>query len=112
MANFFELPPEPVLGAPLAAANAGANALELLALRRSTPIKLLGGAGPSPSEVDAILRLAARVPDHRRLEPWRFIVFEGAARRSFSEKLAEIHAHEAKKSLIATAFDDLSRFFL
>lgn len=97
------------MGAPLAAANPGAGALELLALRRSTPIKLLGGPGPSPSQTDAILRLAARVPDHRRLEPWRFIVFEADARRRFSEKLAEIHAHEDPSADASCLEEDKTR---
>ncbi len=31
-----------------------------------------------------------RVPDHRRLAPWRFVVFEGAIRAVFGKRLAEI----------------------
>lgn len=53
---------------------------------------MLTGPGPSADEVDELLKIAARVPDHRKLEPWRFIVFEGEARAAFSEKIAAIHA--------------------
>jgi nitroreductase len=54
--------------------------MDFLALRRSTPIALITEPGPSPAEVDALLRVAARVPDHGKLAPWRFLVFEGEAR--------------------------------
>jgi nitroreductase len=43
---------------------------------------------PSPAELETILTCAARVPDHKKLAPWRFIVFEGDARRAFGEVLA------------------------
>jgi nitroreductase len=54
--------------------------MDFLALRRSAPVAMLTGPGPSPGEVDALLRVAARVPDHGKLAPWRFLVFEGEAR--------------------------------
>ncbi|MEA2904675.1 MAG: hypothetical protein QOG83_432 [Alphaproteobacteria bacterium] len=57
-----------------------ADALQLLQTRRSLkPIELTGPA-PSPAEVDTLLTIASRVPDHGKLTPWRFIVFEGEAR--------------------------------
>jgi nitroreductase len=56
------------------------DALELLQTRRSLkPVELVG-PGPSPAEIDTLLRIASRVPDHGKLTPWRFIVFEGEAR--------------------------------
>ena len=36
-----------------------------------------------------MLEAAARAPDHGRLQPWRLILIEGDARRSFGEILAE-----------------------
>jgi nitroreductase len=68
------------MGAPLPPAQPSQAVLDFLARRRSAPIALVAGPGPSPSEVDEMLRLAARVPDHGKLAPWRFIVFEGEAR--------------------------------
>lgn len=53
---------------------------------------MLTGPGPSTDEVDELLKIAARVPDHRKLEPWRFIVFEGEARVAFGETIAGIRA--------------------
>ncbi|MBU6297468.1 MAG: nitroreductase [Alphaproteobacteria bacterium] len=47
----------------------------------------MSGPGPGPDELRQILRAAARVPDHGKLFPWRFIVFEGDARARFGEML-------------------------
>ena len=56
------------------------DALELLKTRRSIkPIELAGPA-PSAAEIETLLMVAARVPDHGKLVPWRFIIFEGEAR--------------------------------
>ncbi len=56
------------------------DALNLLKTRRSIKPMDLGGPGPSPAEIDTLLTVASRVPDHGKLTPWRFIVFEGDAR--------------------------------
>jgi len=72
------------------------TALNLLRTRRSAKAALLAGPGPSQAELDTILSCAARVPDHKRLVPWRFIVFEGEARRSFGQMLARTFAAEEK----------------
>lgn len=66
------------------------QARALLALRRSANKLYISGPGPSPEEVDELLSIAARVPDHRRLAPWRFIIFEGEARIEFGTALARI----------------------
>jgi nitroreductase len=47
------------------------------------------GPGPSPDQLRAILTAAARAPDHGKLFPWRFILFEGEARARAGEVLAE-----------------------
>jgi nitroreductase len=56
------------------------DTLELLKTRRSVKPNELAGPGPTPAEIDTILAVAARVPDHGKLAPWRFVVFEGDAR--------------------------------
>ena len=56
------------------------EALELLKTRRSLKPIELASPGPSPAEIETLLTVAARVPDHGKLTPWRFIVFEGDAR--------------------------------
>ncbi|MGR3360614.1 MAG: nitroreductase family protein [Paracoccus sp. (in: a-proteobacteria)] len=54
-------------------------ALDFLASRRSHPPKLLKTPAPGRAEILRLLELAARAPDHRKLEPWRFLVLERAA---------------------------------
>ncbi len=72
--------------------------LELLLKRRSAKAALLTAPGPTPEELDTILTCAARVPDHKKLVPWRFIVFEGEARAQFGEILARTVATEEKEA--------------
>jgi len=48
--------------------------------RRSVAPHLMIGPGPTPQERDRLLKIASRIPDHGKLAPWRFIVFEGKAR--------------------------------
>src|SRR5262245_55940091 len=56
------------------------DALDLLRTRRSVKPMELSGPGPTAAEVETILTVASRVPDHGKLAPWRFLVFEGDAR--------------------------------
>jgi nitroreductase len=63
------------------------EALDLLLTRRSVKPAMLGEPGPSPEQLSIILTAAARVPDHKKLVPWRFIVFEGKARADFGRVL-------------------------
>lgn len=62
--------------------------LDLLLTRRSVLVKNLKSPGPSAEQIDWMLRCAHRVPDHKKLGPWRFIVFQGDARQAFGEHLA------------------------
>jgi nitroreductase len=64
------------------------DALDLLKTRRSIKPHELTGPGPTPAEIDTLLTVASRVPDHGKLVPWRFIVFEGEARRSAGDAIA------------------------
>ena len=70
------------------------EALELLLTRRSVKAAALAEPGPAPDQLAAILTAAARVPDHKNLVPWRFIVFEGDARAAFGRVLLEACAAE------------------
>jgi nitroreductase len=83
-----DLPPEPEFATPLAPSHPSPETLRLLALRRSTPVAALTEPGPSADDLDAILRLGMRVPDHRKLEPWRVLIIEGEARVRLGEILA------------------------
>jgi nitroreductase len=64
------------------------DALKLLATRRSFKAVELASPGPSAAEIDTLLTVASRVPDHGKLTPWRFIVFEGEARRAAGDAIA------------------------
>ncbi|MBV8978675.1 MAG: nitroreductase [Alphaproteobacteria bacterium] len=64
------------------------NAIDLLLSRRSGSAKAMTGPGPDHGQLETILKAAARVPDHGKLFPWRFIVFEGEARARFGDILA------------------------
>ncbi len=57
------------------------------------------GPGPTGAEVETILAIAARVPDHGKLAPWRFILFEGEGRRRAGDVIA---------SVFATAFPEVA----
>lgn len=58
---------------------------------------MLAEPGPGPAQLETILTAAVRVPDHKKLEPWRFVVFEGEARAAFGRVLAEACAAEEKE---------------
>ncbi|HEX6001039.1 MAG TPA: nitroreductase [Hyphomicrobiaceae bacterium] len=72
-------------------------ALELLLTRRSVKPGMLGEPGPSPAQLTAILTAASRVPDHKKLVPWRFVIFAGEARAAFGEVLVRACRAEEKE---------------
>ena len=81
------------------------QALELLLTRRSVKPAMLGEPGPTPAQLATILTAAARVPDHKKLVPWRFIVFEGEARAAFGRVLLEACSAEEKEPPSATRLE-------
>ncbi len=63
--------------------------IDFLAKRRSVKPDRLLAPGPTPTELETILTIAARVPDHKKLAPWRFIILEGEGRQRLGEVVAE-----------------------
>ena len=61
--------------------------IDYLAERRSIPAFQMCEPGPDVPEIEAILKLASRVPDHGKLAPWRFIVYRGTERARIGEAL-------------------------
>ena len=59
-------------------------------MRRSSKLMQLSEPGPGEEEIDALIRLAARVPDHGKLGPWRFVVIAGDARDRAGAALADV----------------------
>src|SRR3954463_6394298 len=72
----------------------GPTTLDLLLSRRSCPARAMTGPGPSKEQLAEILRAGARVPDHGKLFPWRFIVFEGEGRERFADILVNTLSQE------------------
>jgi nitroreductase len=66
------------------------NALDLILSRRSGSAKAMKGPGPNAEQLQRILAAGVRVPDHGKLAPWRFIVFEGDGRKRMGAILAEV----------------------
>jgi nitroreductase len=62
--------------------------LEMLALRRSVKVAHLAEPGPDSETLMAILQIGARVPDHGKLGPWRFIILAGDDRRAYGALVA------------------------
>ena len=71
--------------------------LKLLTERRSVKPAMMSGPGPSAAELEQILTVAARVPDHKAVAPWRFIVFEGAGRARLGDALVAALKAEEKE---------------
>jgi nitroreductase len=65
---------------------------DYLMTRRSVGIAFLKDPGPDAGELEQMLTIATRVPDHGKITPWRLVVIEGEARAKAGEALAEIFA--------------------
>ena len=68
--------------------------LDFLSRRRSVKADLLVEPGPSEQEIEQILRIASRVPDHKKLAPWRFVIFEGDGRHRFGDIIQMVCAEK------------------
>ena len=67
--------------------------LDYLLNRRSVKADALTAPGPSPDQLQTILKAATRVPDHGKMNPWYFIVFDGAAREEAGAIIAKAYQH-------------------
>ena len=74
------------------------HALDLLLTRRSGSAKAMQGPGPSKKQIEDILRAGARAPDHGKLFPWRFLVFEGKGRERMGDILAEVMEAQGERA--------------
>ena len=81
--------PAPVFGDPLPIA-ASPETVAFLARRRSASALSLGPPAPDDDELARLLTLAARVPDHGKLSPWRFVILRGEAKAAFVAGLEAI----------------------
>jgi nitroreductase len=74
--------------------NDTSSAPALLETRRSAKPRELVGPGPTPQELERMLTIAARAPDHGKLAPWRFIIVGDDQRDIFAALLQEALAKE------------------
>lgn len=89
--------------APSPRFNDPTSPLTLLQTRKSASAKAMTDPGPTPEQLQQILEVAVRVPDHGKLTPWRFVLFEGYARAAFGKALrarwAELHPEHGEDTL-------------
>ena len=85
-----QVPPAPAFGEPIEVAGSSPDTLALLARRRSASAPQLTGPAPTPEELHALIRLAARAPDHGKLFPWRFLILESEAKAALVRELERL----------------------
>jgi nitroreductase len=79
---------------PSSMLNDRSSILSLLETRRSGKPRELVGPGPTPEEMERILNIAARVPDHGKLTPWRFVTVADDQREELAALLRRALAEE------------------
>ena len=70
----------------------------LLETRRSAKPRDLIGPGPTPAELERILTIAARTPDHGTLTPWRFITIGDEQRDALADLLLKALVEETPEA--------------
>jgi nitroreductase len=102
------VPPAPLFGdvLPIEASSA---VVDFLAKRRSASAMTLIAPGPDAAQLTELLRLAARVPDHGKLSPWRFVILRGAAKDAFAEKITALADRQANPVKANAALRKLTR---
>lgn len=102
------VPPAPEFGQTLPV-EAAPEVVAFLAKRRSASAMTLTAPGPDDGQLAEILRIAARVPDHGKLAPWRFIVLKGEAKDAFAERIATLADSQANPTKATAALRKLTR---
>lgn len=100
----------PAPGERLAPSHPSQDTLNLLTRRRSTPAIGLSEPGPDSAQIEQLLGIAARVPDHGKLAPWRFIVFQDEARESFGRILGKVWAERTPDATAEQIAFEANRF--
>lgn len=75
-----------------------------LAQRRSPQPDSLVSPGPNRAEIEQLVDIALRVPDHGRLSPWRIILIAGEAKTRWLARLFELaeQREDAPKARVTT----------
>jgi nitroreductase len=72
--------------------NDRSSLLAFLKSRKSASAKAMKGPGPDAYQLHDMLEIAVRVPDHGKLNPWRFIMFVEDERAKVGDKFAQRYA--------------------
>lgn len=75
--------------------------IEFLQKRRSVLARNMTAPGPNEAQLRTLLSIAARVPDHGKLAPWRFVVLQGDDRA----KLGAIAAKALDDDSVAAHYE-------
>lgn len=81
--------------------NDRSSPLALLKTRRSAKPRAMSGPAPAAEEIEEILAIAARTPDHGKLQPWRFIVVGDEQRDQLGALLRQALSEEDPCATIA-----------
>src|SRR4051812_38919940 len=81
--------------------NDHSSLLSLLETRRSGKPRELVGPGPTTQEMERILSIAARAPDHGKLFPWRFVTVADDQREELAVLLRDALEKEDEGALPA-----------
>lgn len=71
----------------LPASHPSIETLDLLMHRRSLTVKDMTGPGPNDEQLEQLLTIGARVPDHKKQVPWRYLILQGDSRVKIGKTL-------------------------
>jgi nitroreductase len=66
------------------------KAMKLLLTRRSSDVKKLTSPGPGKEDLEQILTIATRVPDHGKLAPWKILLLEKPGQKKLGQLCAKL----------------------
>ena len=89
--------------------NDASTPLSLLSTRRSGKPRDLVAPGPDAAQLATMLEIAARVPDHGKLAPWRFVIVGDAQRAALSTLITDAYRDERPQAS-ATELAALDQF--
>ena len=101
------VPAAPAFGETLPI-EASPEMLRQLSRRRSASAMSLVAPGPDAGQIADLLRLGARVPDHGKLAPWRFVLLQGEAKAAFAARITTLAASQANPAKATAALRKLT----
>lgn len=103
-----QIDPVPSLGDELPLPVPSPELHHRLATRRSASAQALTEPGPAAAEIDTILALGARTPDHGKLFPWRFVVMGPTSRHHIAGRLRALAASQPEPNKAAAVLAKLT----